>query len=202
MAVNRDKPDRWKEDIRSSVDLYNSWFLQFAPSAFRAERLKATKQVENALNWTRNLRDLSPDVLKAHPDMLPPLRMSCCPPIARDRLIGLGGVSTGVVVRMECDRKLPSRMPSEVLDAELAKIGSIIQRLADRDIFTWLDSTRVPSRGDIRRAASIVADRLCGASADPIVRNAQEARQLKLLEGWLAQKKYKRLPPGSGVKFS
>jgi hypothetical protein len=32
MAVNRDKPDRWKKDIARSVDLYNDWFFEFAPS--------------------------------------------------------------------------------------------------------------------------------------------------------------------------
>lgn len=26
MAVNRDKPDRWKADVAQSVDMYNTWF--------------------------------------------------------------------------------------------------------------------------------------------------------------------------------
>ena len=33
MDVNRDKPDRWKQDIARSVDMYNDWFLRFAPAA-------------------------------------------------------------------------------------------------------------------------------------------------------------------------
>jgi hypothetical protein len=202
MGVNRDKPDRWKEDIRKSVDLYNRWFMRFAPSAFRAERLKATKWVEDTLNWTRHLRDLSPSVLKQHPGMLPTLRMACCPPIARDRLIGLAAVNPAIVGRMELENRLPVRLSPEVLDAELIKIGRIIQRLADRDIFTWLDSTRAPARADIHRAASIVADRVCGASADPIIRNAQEARQLELIGEWLRRRGYTNLPPGRRVRFS
>jgi hypothetical protein len=202
MAVNRDKPDRWKVDIRESVDLYNKWFVRFAPSAFRAERLKATKWVEDTLKWTRELRDISPAALKAHPGILPTLRMACCPPIARDRLIGLAGVKPLVVKRMEMDGKVPGSLGEKALDAELNRIGNIIGQLADRDIFTWLDSTRVPAKGDVHRAASIVADRLCGASADPIIRNAQEARQLKLIADWLKAKGYQHLPPGSGVKFS
>ena len=76
------------------------------------------------------------------------------------------------------------------------------RQLADRDIFTWLDSTRVAAKGDVHRAASIVADGLCGAVADPIIRNAQEARQLKVIGDWLKAKGYRYLPPGSGVKFS
>jgi XamI restriction endonuclease len=36
-----------------------------------------------------------------------------------------------------------------------------------------------------------VADRLCGAIAEPIVRNAQEKRQLALIEKYLAERGYK-----------
>jgi hypothetical protein len=202
MAVNRDKPDRWKDDIRQSVDLFNEWFLRFAPSAFRAERLKSTKWVEDTLKWTRNLRDLSPAVLKQYPGILPTLRMTCCPPIARDRLIGLAGSNKGLVNRMEKEQKIGARWSHDALNSQLAKIGAIIQRLADRDIFVWLDASRVPSKNEIHRAASIVADRLCGASADPIIRNAQESRQLKLLGEWLKKRGYRHLPSGTGVKFS
>ena len=31
MAINRDKPDRWKQDVTQSVDMYNAWFVRFAP---------------------------------------------------------------------------------------------------------------------------------------------------------------------------
>jgi hypothetical protein len=34
-AVNRDKTGLWKADIAQSVDLYNDWFMKFAPKAFR-----------------------------------------------------------------------------------------------------------------------------------------------------------------------
>ena len=39
MAVNRDKPDLWKADIAKSVDLYNDWFMEFAPQTFRDTRI-------------------------------------------------------------------------------------------------------------------------------------------------------------------
>ena len=48
-SVNRAKPDRWKADIALSVDLYNAWFMQFAPVTFREARVRTTKQVEDAL---------------------------------------------------------------------------------------------------------------------------------------------------------
>jgi len=39
MAVNLDKPNLWKADIAQSVDMYNDWFLKFAPKAFRETRV-------------------------------------------------------------------------------------------------------------------------------------------------------------------
>jgi type II restriction enzyme len=40
MGVNLDKPERWKTDIARSVDLYNDWFMKFAPKAYRDSRVK------------------------------------------------------------------------------------------------------------------------------------------------------------------
>jgi len=54
MAVNRDKVDQWKQDIARSVDMYNKWFMRFAPQAFRTTRAKTTVYVENALSITKN----------------------------------------------------------------------------------------------------------------------------------------------------
>jgi hypothetical protein len=81
MAVNRDKPDNWKEDIAKSVDHYNQWFMKFAPKAFRDTRIETTKQVEDALCWTSNLKNICVDMLREHPGALPMLRASTCPPI-------------------------------------------------------------------------------------------------------------------------
>lgn len=55
---------------------------------------------------------------------------------------------------------------------------------------------------EIYRAATIVADRLCGSSADPIVRNAQEARQLREIAVWLDERGYRLLPTAQRVKFN
>ena len=94
MAVNSDKPHRWKVDIAQSVDLYNTWFMQFAPRAYRDTRVETAQQVEAALKWTANLTDLTPTVLQQNPSVLRMLRMATAPPIARDRLIGLACVLT------------------------------------------------------------------------------------------------------------
>ena len=93
MAVNRDKPDRWKEDIALSVDMYNDWFMRFAPEAYRTTRVKTTKDVKATLEATKNLTDIGVALLKGDPAVLPTLRMSSCPPLAADRLIGLARVS-------------------------------------------------------------------------------------------------------------
>jgi len=73
--------------------------------------------------------------------------------------------------------------------------------MADPDIFSWLERKVQPTAEEIHRAATIVADRLCGATANPIIRNAQEARQLRLVGEWLDARGYKRIPSGSGIKF-
>ncbi len=201
MGVNRDKPDRWKSDIAKSVDFYNKWFMNFAPKAFRETRVQTTKEVENTLEVTDNLTNIHPAILRQDPGIVRTLRMSTCPPIAKDRLIGLAGVPQSIVSRMEQEKKLPVGLTGKKLDAELIKIGKIIKKMADPDIFTWLNRKKPPTQDEIHRAATIVADRLCGATANPIVRNAQEARQLKLIGKWLNARGYKKIPSGSGITF-
>jgi len=191
MGVNLDKPHLWKEDITRSVDLYNEWFLKFAPKTYREERVKATTQVEAMLQRTNYLRNLTANELRNHPAILFALRMSTAPPIARDRLVGLAVVSKSLVNNLELKQRLPPRMTATTLDANLRKITEMIVRLADIDIFPWLGENRNPTEQEVYRAATIVADRLCGANADPIVRNAQEKRQLREIKRWLEDHGYK-----------
>ena len=130
------------------------------------------------------------------------LRMSTCPPIARDRLIGLAGVSPNLVKSMEVDERLPSRMKSAELQADMQKIGTIIEKMADPDIFVWLGRKEPATESEVHRAATVVADRLCGAVADPIIRNAQERRQLAAIATWLEARGSSRLLAGAGTKFN
>ncbi len=201
MVVNLDKPNRWKADIAQSVDMYNDWFMKFAPHAFRTTRIQTTKDVEAALHSTGNITNIQPAIIREHPEILPTLRMSTCPPLAVDRLIGLAGVSTSLVKRMESEKKLPLRMSATAIDAELTKIAAIIEKMADPDIFVWLGRKEPPTEAEIHRAATIVADRLCGAVANPIIRNAQEKRQLAAIEAWLEARSYKLIPIGNGTRF-
>lgn len=192
MGINRDKPDLWKDDICQSVDLYNSWFMEFAPQAFRTTRISTARKVENALSQTDYLLNLSVDTLRIHPEVLPILRMSTCPPIARDRLIGLAGVRKSLVDNMEDEEnpRVSPRMPLDTLHEQLNKIRAIITRMTDPDIFTWVRENKRPTPQEVQRASTIIADRLCGAVADPIIRNAQEKRQLKAISEFLSRKGY------------
>jgi hypothetical protein len=191
MGINLDKPERWKEDIARSVDQYNRWFLKFAPKTYREERVKATEYVAAMLGRTNHLRNLTLKELTEHPSILFALRMSTAPPIARDRLVGLAGVPKPLVNAMEKDGRLPRIMTKAVLNENLRKIARMIVRLTDVDIFPWLAERRDPTEQEAYRAATIVADRLCGANADPIVRNAQERRQLLKIKKWLEARGYK-----------
>jgi len=202
MAVNLNKPKKWKADVAKSVDMYNDWFMEFAPKAFRDTRIRTTEDVKSALRSTDNLTNIEPALIREHPEVLPTLRMSTCPPLAVDRLIGLASVSATLVKGMELDKRLPPRMPAAVIDADLAKIATIIGKMADPDIFVWLGRKEPAGEAEIHRAATIVADRLCGAVANPIIRNAQEKRQLALIQSWLTARGYKYLPPGDGTKFN
>lgn len=197
MALNADKPQLWKADIAASVDRFNRWFMRFAPEAYRTTRVETTQQVKESLLKAQDLRRLTPDLLREHPGVVTVLRMATAPPIARDRLIGLARTTPNLVHRME-GGSLPPRMGDEGVAEHLARICAVITELLDRDIFPWLEGGKKPSDLERERASTIVADRLCGAVADPIVRNAQEQRQLELIERFLGKRGYRRKAPPSG----
>ncbi|MFO0859086.1 MAG: XamI family restriction endonuclease [Phycisphaerales bacterium] len=197
VKINADKPHLWKSDVAASVDQFNQWFMRFAPEAFRSTRVKTTEHVKAALVATRDLRALDAVTLRGNPSALPTLRMCTAPPLAVDRLIGLADASKNLVGRLE-QGKLPTKLKGDELDAELGKLCRIISRLLDRDIFPWLDAKKDPTDHERDRASTIVADRLCSAVANPIVRNAQEQRQLALLGDWLDERGYRKQPHPAG----
>ncbi|NEQ76352.1 MAG: XamI family restriction endonuclease [Okeania sp. SIO2C9] len=202
MAVNADKPHLWKKDITQSVDFYNNWFLEFAPITYKETRLSTTQKVESTLILTANFRNISREILYQHPFILPILRMATAPPIARDRLIGLADVPPNLVKNMEEKLRIPPRMNPGEINSGLDKLCLIIIRLLDKDIFPWLKNDRQPTDIEVSRAATIVADRLCGNVADPIIRNAQEQRQLSTIKNWLENRGYSYIETGSGLQFN
>lgn len=199
--INADKPHLWKADIAASVDQFNQWFMHFAPDAFRTTRVLTTGHVKAALIATDDLRSIDGATLKINPGALSTLRMCTAPPLAVDRLIGLTDTNKNLVGRME-QGKLPVRMKMGDLDAELDKLCRIISRLLDRDIFPWLGAAKAPTDHERERAATIVADRLCSAVANPIIRNAQEQRQLKLVGDWLDARGYRKQSHPTGTPLT
>ena len=205
MAVNLDKPQRWKADTQRSVDDYNRWFLDYAPITYRETRARATLYVEDILLRTDNLRQLTSDLLLQHPDALEMLRMSTAPPIARDRLVGLAQVSKSLIENMEQRKRVSPNLAEAAAREQLERITTVISRLIDRDIFIWFDGSSDPTVDEVKRASTVVADRLCGMLTDPLIRNAQEKRQLQRIGQWLEARGYlqsevrswQQLQPGS-----
>jgi hypothetical protein len=163
MPINSAKPHLWKPDIASSVDQFNSWFRKFAPKVYRDSRTQTTKCVEQAMRLTRDWLDLKPEILRGHPEILPVLRMATCPPLARDRLVGLAGVVKSFVNTME-EGFLPVRMPEATLEDGLQRVCHILTEMLDLELFPWLSAEKLATRKERHRAATVVADRLCGGN--------------------------------------
>lgn len=197
MGVNRDKPDRWKSDIAASVDFYNQWFLEFAPKTFREERAKATGQVREVINLTDQMTHYLPEKLYQHPNTLYVLRMCTAPPLARDRLIGLAGVRKYLVNKMEKENEIPPSYERDAVKEELRSIAGVFQQMLDTDIFVWVEEERPAADEEEYRAATVIADRLTGAVSNPIIRNAQEQRQLEAISQFLEDRGYTELDPSA-----
>lgn len=192
MAINSDKPRLWKDDVMASVALYNTWFLDAAPRAYREQRKAVVDVVTRTLEVTNDFRNITPEVLQSNPGIISVLRMATAPPIARDRLTGLADVPKAFHKTLE-QGALPPRMGSADLMRHLSAMCDVVTNLLDLDLFPWITNgtSRTPQR-ERDLAEVVVADRLCGSQADPIVRNAQETRQLALIEDWLVSRGYKK----------
>jgi len=151
MAINADKPHLWKADTRASVDQFNQWFLKFAPKAFREARKSTVDNVAKGLLATEDLTKVTTALLKTDPGILPMLRMSTCPPLARDRLIGLADSTKNLVGCLELG-KLPPRIAPKLLEEHLGRIARTILALRDTDIFPWIGEKRKPTKEERYRS--------------------------------------------------
>ncbi len=202
--INANKPERWNDDIASSIDLYNRWFLEFAPKTFRETRAARAGEVLTAMRQTRDLAGLGTTVLYTNPGVLRTLRMSTSPPLAVDRLVGLADTKRSLVNTLGT-KKLPQRMSESDLRDHLERIAATISEVLDVDLFPWLETCRLATDQERTRAAHVVADRLCGAVANPIIRNAQEHRQFTVIRNYLKDQHYsedissdlREMPPGT-----
>ena len=189
-SINNKKTDQWNEDVQKSVMFYNEWFLNFAPSTYVNARQDAINKVESAFQKSDCFNRLSADMLKESPETITILRMATTPPLARDRLIGLADVSSNLMEKME-NGVLPPRMKPQDLDDSLKSINDIITKLLDRKIMPWLVNRACPSKVERLVATNVIADRVCGSMADPIIRNEQERRQIQSIRNYLEERGYK-----------
>jgi hypothetical protein len=90
------------------------------------------------------------------------------------------------------------RMAESALIDQLSRLIWIIDRMLDRDIFPWLATNQRATDEQRHRASTIVADRLCSAVANPIIRNAQEKRQKAAIETFLTGMEYRKKQPPPG----
>ena len=202
MPINADKPHLWKADVERSIDFDNDWFVRFAPETYRAQRKVTTGAVLGAFERTRNLTAIVPSVLHESPGLLPILRMVTAPPLARDRLMGLAHVRKSLIDALEGKEDRPPRLPQRMKKAELMEnlqnLCDVLTELVDDDLLPWVASEKRPGKKDLDRAATVIADRMCGASSDPIIRNAQEKRQLATLGRWLRRHGYREISTRDG----
>lgn len=188
ILINRNKPDKWNDDTRNSVRMYNDWFLNFAPATYIRERKEAMNVVGNVIMQTDYLH-FSVQQLKETPSIITTLRMATTPPLAMARLVGFAGIKPSLLKSLE-EGKLPSKMTEEDIEYNLEKILTVINKLIDRELFPWLGTGEKPEEETLKIAECIVADRLCGTLSNPIIRNEQEKRQLSVINSYLTSKGY------------
>lgn len=198
--INRHRVDHWKDDVYKSVKMYNKWFLQAAPEAFRGSRSAVIKEVEDLFKATGYMNRLTPQDIIDNPRIISTLRMVTAPPIARDRLVGLANVPKSLVQGLE-EGRLPARMNDATLHQNLSQIITIIIELLDETLFEWVQTKSPPTSRQIELATVVIGDRRCGAVTDPIIRNAQEARQMATIRRWLAARGYKEDRFASGLSL-
>lgn len=193
MPINSTNPAQWNSDTAASVYMYNTWFLKAAPEAYQDRRVQAFRMVEEAFSATEQLRKLSASTLLAKPTILPVLRMMTAPPIARDRLTGLSGVNQTFVNRVDKEGKFPPKTPQEERIENSERICEVIEKLLDPLLYPWLNRGGDATEDELLVARSVLADRVTGAQADPVIRNAQEERQLGAISTWLESRSYKKI---------
>lgn len=202
VSINRERTELWKDDWQQSVLLYNTWFMDRAPVAYREAREKVVNDVKRLFVATEYMRNLTPAVIKREPLILSVLRQTTAPPIATDRLMGLADANKNLMKTMEKRGIVPPRMDETVLNENLTRICNVIERMLDRDLFGWLAKGTVPTQKEIEIASVVVGDRRSSVLTDPVIRNVQEERQMAVLEGWLAKRGYvrKQVPKGTEIR--
>jgi len=76
---------------------------------------------------------------------------------------------------------------------KLERLCDVVEELVDEDLCPWKGTGDEPLEEEVHRASLVLADRLCGATRDPIIRNTQEKRQKNALREWLETHGYEHI---------
>ena len=182
---------QWVADIATSVDQYNRWYAGYTKGAFNKAMTEANPIVNRTFSATNDLRNLSAIALWRNPIIIRGLRMSSSPTWAVDRLIGLSQTAPSIISTLE--KGTVTKQDWDTVEPELNAIIQTIKNRYDLDLLPWLATGRqAPTKSTLDLAKAIITDRLALSIANPAIRNAQEAHQLRGLEEWLAQRGYQR----------
>jgi hypothetical protein len=201
--VNRLKSRaEWQPDIDRSVVEYDEWQLAESPGMLADARGRAIHKVEEAMLATDDFRVFGAEALIARPAALFVARMCVSPPMTRDRFVGFSGANKSLVTAMERDGVIPARTSRVVM--RLQVMCDFLRPLLDREIFRWLESDRAPTAEERDRAVLMIGERLASTFYPPALRNAQEAKQRRLLRAYLEGEGFKEsrdspfeMPPGT-----
>ena len=188
---NKKENYEWKNDTEASIKQYNEWFMNTCPNLYRNNDGDINNRVKKVMEETKFMSDLSIDLIKRNPKNIEVLRMCTAPPIAKDRLAGLSGLSIeapSFVKALEEGRVQRKAKSDEYIE----KLLNVINLMLDKSAFLWINEGRSPKEYELEKAFSIVEDRLVYSISNTIIKNAQEQRQLKKLTEYLESKGYTR----------
>lgn len=193
--VNASRPYLWNDDTHASVAMFNEWFLSFAPAEYIKERNSALSVISTFVDLSDSCVGIDREFLKSNPRYTSLLRMMCAPPIARDRLAGLARVQSSVVNSLE-----QGKLPRNHTDAIIDRILSVIFELEDSYLIPWRRERRAPTMRELDIFKAVAADRYTGNSANPVIRNQQENRQLDKIRKYLLELGYSMIED-AGMSF-
>ena len=97
---------------------------------------------------------------------------------------------------------MPQRLSEEEKEDCLNRVAHVLNKLLDIELFSWIQKGNAPTEEELKIAECIVADRLCGTLSDPIIRNEQEKRQLKVISDFLVSEGYAFVDSKDVASFS
>lgn len=190
-------PSEWSDDIARSVREYNDWFTSEAPRYWSEGRDRAGAAVATLMDQTADLHALNPECLVEPSDLLTVLRACTAPPLAKERLATLANVRLSTINRLHKGEGLPRHWHRP----EIQRLTTLIGQMLDPIVFPWVMEGRAPTALERDEALLVVGDRVGMTFYNPLLRNAQEARQVHLIRHYLRRNGYDEISSGSGIEM-